>query len=864
MASIYKLKRKRKKEGPDFNTEKNTGEFSSLVFEDEVADVVSKKESTSAESVIEPSLEQQTKNTPVAIEKKFDFSEVTAPEGEEKQEKIEKIPKEKKKKKQKKEKEPNIEDSLAEQGITSAEEDTEELIRALHTEKVDTQKLTEVFHSQKATPTPLSTPDETEAIFREMFGAPNENTKMLKKHKKIDEDAPEAEAEACSLSHALDEVSKEATLEEQDNYIAVHDGEDEKTKEYTAALAAEGMATLATEGCEGSDESPDATRKITVPADEVKVFNADDDPYNSTYEEPEEAYSAKSVLPEEFTSYEEYDEFAEALRNRNFRNLCRIIWSLFAFVGILYLESATFSTLYHPEFLMPGGIYNFIFLLVDIQLVILSALLCLPTIGEGAKLLFTGKANHKSICFILYVFSFIHASVLLAVGAEEYPLFGSVAALFGLFTAVANFLDSKRVYRTFRVCGKNCDKLVVGSVGEDSAEAEAFKEQLEGTPCIYTLHKANFIEDFFARIQVRAKAEKSFGVVLILSLVLSFAFAGFSYWKSQNITETVNAFMTMSTMTLPLASVFAITAPFSHISAKAEKKNAAIVSTDAAAEYAAADVVSFTDREIFPPKSVKVTTIRTYSKTRIDKALLYAAMVFQKLGGPLSLVFKKSISGVYQEISEDFDFREITADGMCANIDGQDIFIGNKDYMLAYDFGYTKDDMDEDFEEKKGKIMYMVIGTELAAKFYIRYYISKQFRKTVLNLYRSGICPAVKTCDPNIDQELFHTLLQNDRIPAGIIKTCDAMKDAPVTEKSSSGIVCTSTIANLLNTFALCDSLQHLIRINTVVKIVSLLLGAGITIFLFLTQDLSRANALFVLIYQILWLLPIVIPSITE
>jgi hypothetical protein len=52
-------------------------------------------------------------------------------------------------------------------------------------------------------------------------------------------------------------------------------------------------------------------------------------------------------------------------------------------------------------------------------------------------------------------------------------------------------------------------------------------------------------------------------------------------------------------------------------------------------------------------------------------------------------------------------------------------------------------------------------------------------------LFRSGICPAVKTCDPNIDSDLFRTLLQNKKIPAGIIKSCEAMKDAPVAEKAT-------------------------------------------------------------------------------
>ena len=239
-------------------------------------------------------------------------------------------------------------------------------------------------------------------------------------------------------------------------------------------------------------------------------------------------------------------------------------------------------------------------------------------------------------------------------------------------------------------------------------------------------------------------------------------------------------------------------------------------------------------------------------------------MIFQKLGGPLSLVFKKTISGVYSEIPEDFDFLEITADGMCAKIEGKDVFVGNKNYLLSYDFGYAKDEMDRGFEARSGKIMYMVIGSELAAKFYIRYSISTRFKKTILSLFKAGICPAVKTCDPNIDSDLFRALLQNDKIPAGIIKTCDAMKDAPVAEHSNSGVVCTTSIANLLHTFSLCSSLKQLARLNAVIKLLALLIGAGVVLFLYLIGDMEKISGLFAVIYQLLWLIPVIIPSLSE
>ena len=488
----------------------------------------------------------------------------------------------------------------------------------------------------------------------------------------------------------------------------------------------------------------------------------------------------------------------------------------------------------------------------------------LPSFLRGFKNLFKGRPDRNTVLSVLYLLAAVHVALLLAFGATEYPLYGTVVALYAVLNSIANFLDAKRTYRTFRICGSRHEKLVAKKLDNESPEADAFREELEGNPRFFSIQKAGFIENFFARLKQRSKVERSYGWILALSMIFSIAFAVFTYLKTPDVATTASNFMMMAVMTLPLSCVFSISLPFAHISAKSEKIGSTVISVAAAEEYASADVVSFTDKEIFPPKSVKITTIRTYGQTRIDKAILYAAMIFQKLGGPLSEVFKKTISGVVEEISEDFDFKEITADGMCASIDNLDIFVGNKNYLLSYDFGYTRDDQDEEFEAKHGKIMYMVIGSELAAKFYIRYSISKQFKKTVLTLFRSGICPAVKTCDPNIDSDLFRTLLQNKKIPAGIIKSCEAMKDAPAAEKSESGIVCISSIAKLLRTFSLCDSLRHLTHANVVMKILSLVLGAGVVAFLFYISGLAKITCLFVLIYQLLWLIPVVIPSLTE
>lgn len=715
------------------------------------------------------------------------------------------------------------------------------LLEELRPEEVDFTKIGAVFGAGAN----VQNDEKLSSLLEEVFG--EEDTKKKKK-KKASEDTAEltstAQIHGIFADKAAEPLSGDLPQPESDN---------EKTKVFPGSIAS------ALENIRPEEEPTRA-----VPEVNAELEPDHENPYSDTYDELEEEKTGKiRILPEEYVSREDYDLFAETMRNRNFSCLSKAIIAFFMFLVVLYMESATFSGLYHPDFLKPGETWGIIFLLVDLQLVFISALFQLRTVAQGAKLLFTGKADRHSLGFLSTLFAVIHIILLIIFPVEGYALFGSVAAFLLFLNAIADFLDAKRLYRTFRITAAAGEKFVAEEVAENSTEREALGEKAKNAK-IFTVAKTNFIEDFFRRTREENRAGKSFTVAILLSILLSAAFAGFIYYKTPETMDAVGAFMAMFAMTLPLSGVFTVSLPFAHISKKAEKRDAAISSAIAAEKYASADVVSFTDKEIFPSRFVKVTTIRTYGDTAIDKAILYAAMIFQKLGGPLSEVFKKTISGMYESIPENFDFLEITADGLCAKIDEKDVFVGNKDYMLSYDFGYIKDEGDEDFESRSGKIMYMVIGTELAGKFYIKYAISSRFRKTIGSLFKAGICPAVKTCDPNVNEDLFKALLKNAKIPAGIIKTTDAMKDAPVADTSTSGIVCTSSIANILHAFILCDSLRHLIRTNILIKILTVLVGAGVVLFMYFTENVTQVNTVFALLYQILWLIPVFLPSVTE
>ena len=185
----------------------------------------------------------------------------------------------------------------------------------------------------------------------------------------------------------------------------------------------------------------------------------------------------------------------------------------------------------------------------------------------------------------------------------------------------------------------------------------------------------------------------------------------------------------------------------------------------------------------------------------------------------------------------------------------------NKDYMLSYDFGYVNEDIDEAFENSVGRIMYMAIGDSIAAKFYIRYSLNGKFEKVMRRLYKTGTCVCVRTCDPNIDDDLIKSIMKNRNYPVGILKTSGASIENPAKKSADSGMVCTSSIMNMLKAFILCANAKKVINVNILVIFLSLFVGIFASAAMIFFGRINSISTAVVLVYQLLWSLAVIVPS---
>ena len=226
-------------------------------------------------------------------------------------------------------------------------------------------------------------------------------------------------------------------------------------------------------------------------------------------------------------------------------------------------------------------------------------------------------------------------------------------------------------------------------------------------------------------------------------------------------------------------------------------------------------------------------------------------------------MFEGCIKSAVDEVSQ-VEIVAIEPNGIHAYIDGNDIHIGKKSYLVSHTFGYVKDSTDDAFENSVGRIMYMTVGDNIAAKFYIKYSIARGFEKILSNLSKSDISVGIKTCDPNIDDTLLKKLLRKKTRFVGIIGSEEPLPSDGKKANASAGLVCNKSVFDILKGFLACDKVAKNVSLNIFAKFASIIVAFTIVAVLSLMNngDISGITPQFLIVYHLLWMMPAIATAI--
>lgn len=700
------------------------------------------------------------------------------------------------------------------------QKEIDERIRSLHEKAMSTFAKDDVVPQE----TTGEVPDE-----------PAEDDNVILAEEAAEESAAEAPTEVSDET-----VSEEAETEAEEEAETDENPENGKTRNYDMTQLLK-ILKPGTQDTDGEKNSDDDVADAFYSDDDIDDYAEDDDtntyPHDFEYTDPVQTASM----------------FASFRKNAVASSIAMLLTLVFTLLCV-WLECGNASGLPFAEVMTPGH-YGRVYAMVSLQMLGFCVFFNASGLARGISKLSLRKPAPESVAVLTTALCVIHTvgTAVSAYKSPSYRTFCFAGCFVLLLLSINTFIKSYSMFKSFAMVASKRNKLAITELDSLSRENAVFAKYLDEDSKVVSVAETASVSDFVKTEYTIPKAHKSVNVLLYFVLIACTVIAlARIFVMGTPVYQTLTDALAVFLVSAPVGFLTATAIPYFSAGVRASKGHSAIVGESAPDFLENVTVLSFDDVEVFPPKAVKITGIKTYNDNRIDKVILYMAKIFNKLGGPLSYVFSNSIQGAIDD-STPVKLIENNADGLHLAVGDDDILLGKSAYLRMFDIEAPIDDSDETELRSLTGILYLVCNGKPAAKFYIRYGLNRRFEEVFKGLYNAGICCGIKTSDPAIDDGLVLGLMRVSNAPVGVVRK-ELSEISAVAETAKAPVLCVSSIHNFLKGFIIADNLSGKYRTATVFATVASILGlVAATASVFLGSGVSSG---LLVAYHLVWMLP--------
>ncbi len=345
------------------------------------------------------------------------------------------------------------------------------------------------------------------------------------------------------------------------------------------------------------------------------------------------------------------------------------------------------------------------------------------------------------------------------------PLLTGLAGLGLLVLQITHRLEVTRQSRDLAVIAAAGDKLAVRRITDGATAEEIGRPAVAlGMPRVAYFRRTESVEGYAENGQgfepsvglLRWYAPVTLGISLLAALTY-LLLNGFTAWIF-----AVTLFCSMVLVSAPVVVLLSVRATLFAASARARRHRTVTAGYRAVETYGTMHAVALDAMDLFPESSVLLHGIKTFSGTRIDEAILDAASVSVRAGGPLSHAFRRMIVGKVDMLHE-VDTLVYEQDmGLSGWISGRRILIGNRKLLDNHGIDIPSRDYEERYAKNGRQLVYLSIAGELSAMFVISYTADPVVKQVLKSLTERKITLLVRTCDQNISEALLTSVFELD------------------------------------------------------------------------------------------------------
>lgn len=476
----------------------------------------------------------------------------------------------------------------------------------------------------------------------------------------------------------------------------------------------------------------------------------------------EEAEEYEEIELEDYTSYADTEAVQSELSYRR-----KTGWIILALTGVL---EGVLLWLTVMTFLTPAPPIDPTWFL-SIHLFVLAVMLVLNhrMVGGGIAGLFRLKADADSAVSVASLAAFVHTVLLFAstdaLASGSVPLMTGVAGLGILLGAVGKQMRISRIYNNFRFVSHPGEKFAARLIDDPHMAVEIGRPAVAmGEPEVVYFRRSGFLSHFLEHSYEPDVCDRVMRVFVPLAFAASVVTAGIylvmngaSAWM-----KALTLFCGMVCLSAPVAAVTAANLPLLLAAKKSLRWGGMLSGWKAVEEFGDPHALAVDALELFPSESVLLHGIKTFSGTRIDEAILDAASVVIRAGGPLSSVFRRVIEdkiGILQEADALVYEQDM---GLSGWVNGRRVLVGARRLLENHGVDVPSRDYEGRYAKDGRKLVYLSIGGVLSAMFVVSYVENEGMARALRHLTKRGVTLLVRTCDPNVTEDLICSVYDLD------------------------------------------------------------------------------------------------------
>lgn len=656
---------------------------------------------------------------------------------------------------------------------------------------------------------------------------------------KKEESAPAPEVKAFSESEpTLVQLPDQLSLEE---LVRVEDIEDTESVEQDEEDPAERLQRARQE----------KVREFVLGGDEEE----ENEPEEEVVEEPEEEAEI-----EDFTGYDTADAVRLEMQYRWRTGAVGLLLTAGLELVLLLLTLVTVNTGQSP-------ITGVGYLTAHVFCLVLMAVLNYSAIARGLSGLFTLRANNDtapavgvavSLCGLILHFINMEAPL---------PVFAPLAGLLMVFNAAGQLVKIARIRENFSFVSYQGEKYSAALIEDEKAALEIGRRvTVEDTAAVTYFRRSSFLSSYLNNAYEEDGGDRyakvgvpiTLGLSLILSLTLLAAGrfdGGFWQWLSTFVFMLcLSSFSMLLSMQLPMKKACR----------RMLRKGGFLVGWRAVDTFGQPDALVVDVADLYPDESMLLHGIKTFSGMHIDTAILDAASLSIRAGGPLSMIFRRIIQNKEELLHEVDSLVYEQGMGLSGWVDGRRVLVGNRRLLQNHGVDVPSSDYEARYAKNGRRLVYLSTAGELSAMFVVSYLPDESIGYALHELCRAKVTLLVRSNDPNItaadlcrDFDLDEYYV--DVLPAVACRLYDQLiaeecEQTPAVMASNGHILGTAMV------LAACRSLQVKSGIALTVRILTVLIGLILSVLWALnTLDSYFLPALGVMLLTVLldWLIPL-------